>query len=192
MSITEPSNFKDPKSYTPGEVLITTAQIDVRLKELVQEIAARYKGQELLVVGLMKGGLMVTADLTRELYDAGLTDMSISLMTIKSYTDGTTATHQPTIIQDIDVDPKGRHVLIVDDIADTRKSLQLVYDRMIRGQAASVASFVLLDKPKRKEVNFNLDYVGFSIPNIWVQGMGMDTRERGRSDRRVIVGPYTP
>lgn len=190
MSATE-MKFRDPRSYAPGDVLISEKAIDARLTEMAQGIAAEYQGKGLVLVGLLKGAFMVMPMLASKLHDAGLTDMEVSFMTVKSYANGTTATSEPQIIQDMDINPAGRHVLVVDDISDTRRSLDVV-SSLIRGRkAASVRTFVLLDKPDRKEVDFTPDYVGFTIPNVWAQGMGMDTDGEGRCDRRVIVGPHS-
>lgn len=190
MVVREQLQFNDPNSYTPGDILVSDEQVTTRLRELASDIAKQYEGKELLVVGLLKGGFMVTSDLVKELHDKGLTDMEITFMGMKSYLSNTTAVQEPVLQHDIDINPKGRHVLLVDDIADTRRSLLAAHTRMTEGGAASVASFVLFNKPERKEVDFPLDFIGFTIPNIWLQGRGMDTREKGRGNRRVIVGPY--
>jgi hypoxanthine phosphoribosyltransferase len=186
-----PVHFKSPQEYVPGEVILSAEQIDTRLTEMAQEVAEKYApGDRLVVVGLLKGAFMVTPILAAKLHEAGLTDVEVSFMTIKSYSDGTTATSEPKIVQDMDINPHGRKVLLVDDIADTRRSLK-VASNLIRDKGVeSVETLVLLDKPDRQEVDFTPDYIGFTIPDIWVQGMGMDTNEGGRCDRRIITGPY--
>lgn len=189
---TSPFRFRNPQDYAPGDVILSAEQIDTRMTEMAHEVAEKYTvGDRLVVVGLLKGAFMVTPMLAAKLHEAGLTDVEVSFMTIKSYTEGTTATSEPKIVQDMDINPHGRRILLVDDISDTRRSLK-VASNLIRDKGAeSVETLVLLDKPERQEVDFTPDYVGFTIPDIWVQGMGMDTNERGRCDRRIIKGPYT-
>ena len=94
------------------------------------------------------------------------------------------------ILHDMDISSAGRHTLLVDDILDTGKTLWVI-DALIRGRdAASVASAVLLDKPSRRKVAYEADYVGFEIPDLWVQGYGMDSDEIGRAGQDIIKGPY--
>ena len=192
MSERFPIQFKTPEEYAPGDVIISSEQIDTRLTEMAEQIARKYHvGDQLVVVGLLKGAFMVTPLLASKLHDAGLTDIEVSFMTIKSYTDGTRATSEPRIVQDMDINPHSRRVLLVDDISDTRRSLKVASNLINDKGAKSVETLVLLDKPDRQEVDFTPDYVGFTIPDIWVQGMGMDTDEAGRCDRRIIKGPYS-
>lgn len=183
------SVFKDPKDYKPGDIIISSAAIEQRLEQLVQEIVQKYTGKQLLVVGLLKGAAWITVDIFTRLYQKDITDAQLSFMRVKSYAEGTTSQKEPTIAEDLDSDPKGRHVLLIDDICDTGKSLQVVHRLLQNRKAASVATFVLLDKPSRRKVDFTPDYIGFSIPNIWVQGRGMDTDEWGRGNPDIICGP---
>ncbi len=188
--LTESPRFRSPEQYLPGEVLISHEQIQERLEEMSEEIAKKYKGDKLLVLGVLKGAFRITADLAGMLHDKGLTDLELSFITIRSYPTGTQAVSEPRIIQDMDLNPLDRHVLIVDDVSDTDRTLQVV-DQLTRSRgASSVETLTLLDKPARREVDFNPTYTGFTIPNIWVQGYGMDTDELGRAEKNVIVGPY--
>jgi hypoxanthine phosphoribosyltransferase len=186
----EAVTFRNPEEYGIGEIILSDEQINQRIAELAQDIATTHNGKQLLVVGLLKGGFRVTSDLVTQLHDKGLTDVEITFLKTKSYLDKTEAQQEPEITQDMDINPEGRHILLVDDIADTGKSLKMVEENLSARGAESIASFVLLDKPSRREVDFVPTYIGFTIPNIWVQGRGMDTNEKGRADRHIRRGPY--
>ena len=190
MSVLKTLQFKKPQEYKPGDVLIPQAIIQERIKELSAEIAEKYKGRQLLIVGVLKGAFKIVADLTSELHRQGVTDLEISFITMKSYPDGTKAKYEPRIVQDMDISSEGRPVLLVDDVLDTRRSLAVVHKLIKSRGAISVESFALVDKPERRQVDYKADYVGFTIPNIWLQGYGMDTAEFGRAEPNIIVGPH--
>jgi len=190
MSTAKTLQFKKAGEYKPGEILIPNELITERIKELAFNIAKKYKGQRLLIVGILKGAFKITADLTSELHRQGLTNLEISFVTLKSYPDGTKAKYEPQIVQDMDLSPEGRAVLLLDDVLDTGRSLEVVH-RLIKDRgAASVESFVLVDKPDSRQVSFKADYVGFTIPSVWIQGYGMDTGEIGRAEPNIVAGPY--
>jgi hypoxanthine phosphoribosyltransferase len=190
MSVLKTLQFKKPQEYKPGDVLIPQAIIQERIKELSAEIAEKYKGRQLLIVGVLKGAFKIVADLTSELHRQGVTDLEISFITMKSYPDGTKAKYEPRIVQDMDISSEGRPVLLVDDVLDTGRSLAVVHKLIKSRGAISVESFALVDKPERRQVDYKADYVGFTIPNIWLQGYGMDTAEFGRAEPNIIVGPH--
>ncbi len=190
MSAVKTLQFKKAEDYKPGDVLISYEFIQERIKQLSFEIAGKYKDKQLLIVGVLKGAFKIVADLTSELHKRGLTDLEISFITMKSYPDGTKAKYEPRIVQDMDISSEGRPVLLVDDVLDTGRSLQVVHKLIKSRGALSVESFALVDKPERRQVDYKADYVGFSIPNIWLQGYGMDTAELGRAESNIIVGPH--
>ena len=182
--------FRSEEEYKLGEIILSEGEITHRIGEVAWDIANEYKGKRLLVVGLLKGGFQITSDLIKELHRDGLTDLEITFLTTKSYFGETSTQQEPKILQDIDINPLERHILLVDDIADTGRTLQIVDAALQKGGALSIASFVLLDKPSRREVSYKPTYVGFTIPNIWVQGRGMDSNEIGRADAHIRRGPY--
>ena len=181
--------FKSPQDYKPGEILIPHLIIRERIKEIAGEVVGDYKDKELLVVGVLKGAYKLISDFTHDLHEQGLNNICLSFLTLRSYSDGTSS-RETNLSQDIDINPKGKHVLVVDDILDTGKSLEFITKLIKSKGAKSVKSFVLLDKPSRRAYNFHADYIGITIPNIWVQGYGMDTDEVGRAEPNIIVGPY--
>lgn len=185
-----PIKFKPRSKYKPGEILITYEQIQQRIEDLAPSIAKKYKGKKLLIVGILKGAFKVVSDLSSGLHKAGLKDLEISFIAMKSYPDGTRAKYQPRIIQDMDINPQGREVLLVDDVLDTGRSLDVIHNLIKDRKAKSIKSFALIDKPERRQIPYKADYVGFTIPDVWIQGYGMDTGEVGRAEPNIIVGPY--
>lgn len=177
------------KPYKPGETLISQHRIQKRVREIAQRIAQDYRGKDLVIVGIMKGTYVLLADLTRELYSAGLKTFLVGFITAKSYGSGTVSKKDPNITDQIDIELKNRNVLMVDDIVDTGKTLKTVIESL-KKKTLSIRSFVLLSKDERREVSFEPDYYGFKIPNVWVQGYGMDTDEKGRGNRDIIIGEY--
>ena len=196
-SLAERIHFRDPKDYKKGDVVITNEQIQERLQEIVPEIVARFSGQRLLVLGILKGGRIVTDELVDYLRNAGMADIEEDFIAIKSYGFGTTATEEPRTTQDLHINPDGRRLLVVDDIGDTLKTFKFVTSGLKSRGALEVATFALLEKPERREVDFPLDYTGITVPNMWLQGHGMDAgfktlRDVGRDDFDIRRGPWNP
>lgn len=183
------SGYKPVDQYRPGDVVLSNDRIQTRYPEVAQEIAERYKGKNLLIVGIMKGALIVMADLSRELHRAGLDDQEWSLITISMYRNGTEAEEEPRLLQDMDISPQGRHVLLVDEVFDSGVSLEFAYNLVNSRNPASLASCVLVEKDGTSEVGFKPDYVIFpNAPKVWMEGVGMDTNQKGRGNPNVIVG----
>ena len=189
-SISMHHQFKDPDEYKIGEVIISDKEIDSRLDQLAAELIKAYKKKHILLVGLLTGAAWLTVDLFERSHVLGLTDGEITFMKVNSYKGGTEAAYDPRIEYDTSINPKGRHILLIDDIADTGKTMQAVLGVLWSKEAASITSLVLLDKPSRREVVYRPNYIGFEIPNIWVQGRGMDSDGYGRGDPNIRKGPY--
>jgi hypoxanthine phosphoribosyltransferase len=182
--------FDSPESYKEGDILISAAEIDNRLDELIPQLVKEYKDKQLLLIGLLTGAAWFTVDVLERLHVSGVTDAQLTFMKVSSYRNGTTATTTPRIEHDVVINPKGRHILLVDDIADTGKTLSEVSTLLQSKEAATFKTFVLVDKPSRREVTFIPDFCGFVIPDIWIQGRGMDTDGYGRGDPNIRKGPY--
>ncbi|SRR5258708_6312779 len=182
--------FKNPDEYKEGDIIVSSEEINKRLDELVPQLAKEYRGKRLLLVGLLTGAAWLTVDLLERLHVLGMTDAQLTFMKISSYRNGSTATYEPRIEYDMLINPQGRHILLVDDIADTAKTLTAVIALLKSKDVATVKSLVLVDKPSRREVIYKPDYCGFEIPNIWVQGRGMDSDGYGRGDPNIRKGPY--
>ena len=165
------------------EVLLSEADIHTRIAELCREIERDYEGRELLVVGVLKGAVMVMADLSRELRR----HVEMDWMAVSSYGAGTQSSGVVRILKDLDTDLSGRDVLIVEDIIDSGLTLSWLRENLESRGAASVEICALLRKPEAAKVEVDARYVGFEIPNAFVVGYGLDYAERYRNLRAVAV-----
>ncbi|HEX8973566.1 hypoxanthine phosphoribosyltransferase [Oryzihumus sp.] len=167
-------------------VLITEEEIHAKLDELAGKIWADYEGKDLLLVGVLKGAVMVMADLMRALPGTAPVDW----MAISSYGSGTKSSGVVRILKDLDADITGRHVLIVEDIVDSGLTLSWIKSNLESRNAASVEICTLLRKPEAAKVEVDVKYVGFDIPNEFVVGYGLDYAEKYRNLR--VVGTLAP
>jgi hypoxanthine phosphoribosyltransferase len=165
------------------KVLYTEDDIQQRLGELAATIEKDYEGKELLLVGVLKGAVMVMADLARHFGR----HVEMDWMAISSYGSGTKSSGVVRILKDLDTDINGRHVLVVEDIIDTGLTLNYLV-RYLRGKSpATLRICTLLDKPARRLVDIPVDYQGFEIPDQFVVGYGLDYSERYRNLKFVGV-----
>ncbi|QPZ37627.1 hypoxanthine phosphoribosyltransferase [Paramicrobacterium chengjingii] len=165
------------------KVLVTEEQIDAKLEELASHIDADYAGKDLLLVGVLKGAVMVMADLSRHLGH----NVQMDWMAVSSYGASTKSSGVVQIRKDLDTDISGRHVLIVEDIIDSGLTLSWLLDNFASRGAASVEVCALLRKPDAAKVTIDCKYVGFDIPSDFVVGYGLDFAERYRNLRDVAV-----
>jgi hypoxanthine phosphoribosyltransferase len=159
------------------KVLLTREQLDERLTTMAAEIDADYAGQDVLLVGVLKGAVMVMADLARKLH----TPASMDWMAISSYGSGTKSSGVVRIMKDLDTDILGRHVLVVEDIVDSGLTLSWLMANLSTREPASLKIAALLRKPGAAKVDIETAYVGFDIPNEFVVGYGLDYAERYRN-----------
>ena len=157
-----------------GEVLIGEEALQSRIETLGAEISRDYAGQDLLLVCVLKGGVMFLVDLMKHI----TIPHSIDFMAISSYGTGVRkSTGIVRILMDLSTDITGRNVLIVEDIIDTGHTLDYLLDLLKTREPASLSICCLLDKPSRREVPIPVDYLGFSIPDKYVFGYGLDLDE---------------
>ena len=168
------------------ETLYTEEQIVARLKEMAAQIEKDYEGEDLLLVGVLKGAVMVMADLARELKR----DVEMDWMATSSYGTSTESSGVVRIVKDLDTDLNGRHVLIVEDIIDTGLTLSWLITNLRSRGPASVEIATLLRKPDAQQMDVEVKYVGFDIPNAFVVGYGLDYNERYRNLR--CIGTLAP
>ncbi len=159
------------------KVLVEETEIATRIQELAAEIDADYADRDLLVVGVLKGAVMVMADLSRALHVPAQMDW----MAVSSYGSGTKSSGVVRILKDLDRDITGRHVLVVEDIIDSGLTLSWLLRNLRSRGPASVEVFALLRKPDAAQVDVSVRYVGFDIPNEFVVGYGLDYAERYRT-----------
>ena len=163
------------------KVLLSEEQIQDRLVGMAQEIGRDYAGEDILLVGVLKGAVMVMADLARSL----ARHVEMDWMAISSYGHGTTSSGVVRILKDLDTDISGRHVLVVEDIIDTGLTLSWLIANLRSREPASVQICTLLRKPDALQMSVDVKYVGFDIPNEFVVGYGLDYADRYRNLRQV-------
>jgi hypoxanthine phosphoribosyltransferase len=159
------------------QVLITKEEIDAKLAELAAKIDAEYAGKDLLIVGVLKGAVMVMADLARALS----TPVTMDWMAVSSYGAGTQSSGVVRILKDLDTDIKGKHVLIVEDIIDSGLTLHYLMRNLKARRPASLEVCALLTKPERLRVDLSPRYVGFEIANRFAVGYGLDHAQHYRN-----------
>jgi len=159
------------------KVLVTAEQIQARIGELAAEIDADYDGRDVLLVGVLKGAVMVMADLARALHAPAEMDW----MAVSSYGSGTQSSGVVRILKDLDRDISGRDVLVVEDIIDSGLTLSWLLRNLRSRGPASVEVCALLRKPDAAQVDVDVRYVGFDIPNEFVIGYGLDYAQRYRN-----------
>ena len=171
------------------EVLIPADRIASRIEALAREIAAAGL-DNLLVVPILTGSFVFSADLLRGLNSAGLTP-EVDFLSLASYRKGTHSSGSVDILRDLELDAEGRNVLLVDDILDTGRTLAFAKDLVAARGARSIKSCVLLNKRVRRAVSIEADFVAFECPPVFVVGYGMDLAHRYRElpfVGRVVTG----
>ncbi|WP_459349153.1 hypoxanthine phosphoribosyltransferase [Cellulomonas olei] len=167
-------------------VLLTEEQLGARLDEIAAQIDADYAGQEILLVGVLKGAVMVMADLARRIS----TPLAMDWMAVSSYGSGTKSSGVVRILKDLDADLTGRHVLVVEDIIDSGLTLSWLLANLRSRGPATVEIATMLRKPDAAKVEVDVRYVGFDIPNEFVVGYGLDYAEKYRN--LPFVGTLAP
>ncbi len=171
-----PVPIPDSVSY----VLLDEATIERRVQEMADEISVDYEGihnEDFLLVGVLKGSFIFLADLARRL----TVPHRVDFIALSSYADSAESTGAVRLIMDTRADVAGKHILIVEDILDTGYTLRYLYRLFEARQPASLRTAVLLTKPDRRQVETPVHYLGFSIPDVWVVGYGLDYADRFRT-----------
>ena len=170
-----------------SDILFTEEQIHAKLAELARRIETDYAGTKPLLVGVLRGAVMVMADLAREL----TIPIEMDWMAVSSYGSGTQSSGVVRILKDLDTDLHGRHVIIVEDIIDSGLTLSWLRANLETRGAESVEIVALLRKPDAAKVEVDVKYEGFQIPNAFVIGYGLDYAEQYRNLRGIgVLAPH--
>ncbi len=169
-----------------AKVLLTSDDIAAKVKQLGEQISKDYDGQNLLIIGILKGAVIFMSDLVREIK----TPHSFDFMAVSSYGVSTKSSGVVRIMKDLERSIEGYHILIVEDIIDTGLTLKYLLENLRSRKPLSVKVCTLLDKPSRRLVEVQPDYNGFSIPDEFVIGYGLDYNERFR--HLPYIGVLTP
>ena len=159
------------------KVLITADELQARIRELAAQIDADYADRELLLVGVLKGAVMVMADLARAIH----LPVQMDWMAVSSYGSGTKSSGVVRILKDLDADITGRHVLVVEDIVDSGLTLSWLVGNLQSRHPASLAICAMLRKPAALRTEVDVAYTGFDIGNEFVVGYGLDYAQRYRN-----------
>lgn len=159
-----------------SRVLYSEEDIKKAVIKIAKEIENDYQGKNVLLIGLLKGAAPFLCDLARNIN----LNLSIDFMTASSYYNGTETTGTVTITKDISTKVEDKHIIIIDDVADSGVTLNYLVEYLKAKNPLSVKTCALLDKPHRRTVDFNVDYFGMIAPNHFVVGYGMDYQEKYR------------
>jgi hypoxanthine phosphoribosyltransferase len=172
-----------PYNETIERTLFSKAEIQAALARLAGQIAADFAGKPLLVLGVLKGALYVTADLVRAIsrLPDGPSELDVDFLVVSSYGNSTRSSGEVRLLKDVDQNIAGKHVLVVEDIIDNGLTLQYLRSLLSGRGPASLKSCVLFDKPYNRRVDVPIDYVGLVTPDEFVVGYGLDYRESYRN-----------
>ena len=158
------------------EVLISEDDVRARVKEMADIITEKYAGEELLLLGILNGSAFFMIELARQLG----CPVEIDFMAASSYGSGKESSGHVIVTKDLERPVEGRHVIVVEDIIDTGRTIKLMTDMLLEKNPASLEVAALLDKPERRTVDFQAEYVGFEIPDAFVVGWGLDIDQKYR------------
>ena len=162
---------------TVGEVMITEEQIRARAAEIGKEISEEFAGEEMLVVGILKGAVLWLADVVKNIDNDNL---GIDFMVVSSYGSSTKSSGVVKIVKDLDSDIAGKIVIIVEDIVDSGITLSYLKRYLSGRNAKAVKICTLLDKPEGRKVELEADYIGFTVPDRFIVGYGLDFDQKYR------------
>lgn len=159
------------------EVLVSEEEIKAKVKELGKQIAEDYKGEDLLLVGILKGAVIFMSELAQNIE----LPVQMDFMAVSSYGKSSTSTGEVRIIKDLDFSVENRNLLIIEDIIDTGYTLSYLMDNLKKRGAKSVKVCTLLDKPDRRKADIHVNYLGFVVPDEFIVGYGLDYAEQYRN-----------
>lgn len=162
---------------TIGTVMITQEQISKRAKEIGRQIEADYRGESVVLIGILRGAVLWMADIMKNVN----LDMRIDFMAVSSYGASTKSSGIVKINKDLDTDIEGRHVIIVEDIVDSGITLNYLKGYLENREARSVRICTLLDKPEGRRVDIDVDYIGFTVDDRFIVGYGLDYDQKYRN-----------
>lgn len=169
------------------KILFTEKEILTRVSELAAEVEKDYKGQDLLLVGVLKGAIVLMSDFSRAMDR----QVEIEWMAVSSYGSGTKSSGVVRILKDLDADVTGRNILVIEDILDSGLTLSWLRSNLESRGAKSVEILTLLRKPEAVKVDISPKYVGFDIPTEFVVGYGLDYAENYRNLREIgVLSPH--
>ncbi len=165
------------------KILLTEEEITAKVLQLGQTISTDYANKELLMVGILKGAMIFMADLVRSVN----IPVEFDFMAVSSYGSANKSSGVVRILKDLEQSIEGRHVLLVEDIVDTGLTLKYLLENLQTREPASLRTCTLLDKPERRQAEVTVNYNGFTIPDEFVVGYGLDYNEKYRNLKDILV-----
>lgn len=165
------------------DVLISTEELTKRIKELGAQISKDYAGKEICLICVLKGGVMFMVDLSKEIE----VPCTMDFMAVSSYGNENVSSGIVKIVKDLDEPIEGKHLLIVEDIIDSGRTLSYLMNILKERKPASIKICTLLDKPEQRVVDVDVEYVGFTIPDKFVLGYGLDYKQFMRNIPYIAV-----
>ncbi|MBQ1476472.1 MAG: hypoxanthine phosphoribosyltransferase [Firmicutes bacterium] len=165
------------KKYSFEEVLISKEQLAAKVAELGAQISKDYEGEELFLIGILKGSVPFMADLMRAI----TLDVEMDFMSVSSYGSGTKSSGVVRILKDLDSDIAGKNVLIVEDIIDSGLTLAYLKEYLAKRNPKSIKIVTMLSKPARRKADLEADYTGFVIDDMFIVGYGLDIDQKYRN-----------
>ena len=162
------------KKYSFEEVLISKEQLAAKVAELGAQISKDYEGEELFLIGILKGSVPFMADLMRAI----TLDVEMDFMSVSSYGSGTKSSGVVRILKDLDSDIAGKNVLIVEDIIDSGLTLAYLKEYLAKRNPKSIKIVTMLSKPARRKADLEADYTGFVIDDMFIVGYGLDIDQK--------------
>ncbi len=159
------------------EVLITEEQLDKRITEIAEQINKDFGSKDITLVCVLKGGVMFMTDVAKKLKQK----VEFEFIDVSSYNGGTVSSGKLTINKDLETSIEGKHVILLEDIVDTGRTLIYLIEYLKEKNPASLKLCTLLDKPSRRVVDVNADYIGFTIPDAFIVGYGLDYAQKYRN-----------
>ena len=159
------------------EILLSEEEVDKRISEIGEQITKDYAGKDVHLICVLKGGSFFMCELAKRIN----LEVSIDFMSVSSYGDDTKSSGVVKIVKDLDESIKDKHVIVVEDIIDSGRTLSYLLQNLSDRKPGSLGLCTLLDKPERRVVDVNVDYTGFQIPDEFVVGYGLDYAQRYRT-----------
>lgn len=170
------------------EVLLSEEEVNARIRELGEQISKEYAGKSIHVIGILKGGSFFMCELAKRI----TVPVTIDFMSVSSYGSSTKSSGVVKVVKDLDESLIGKHVLVVEDIIDTGRTISYLVELLKGKGAADVKLCALLDKPERRVVDVKADYIGFQIPDEFVVGYGLDYAQRYRNLPYIGIVKFEP
>ena len=159
------------------KVLVSEEEVEKRIRDLGEKISKDYEGKQVHLICVLKGGVFFMCELAKRI----TVPVSMDFMSVSSYGDGTTSSGVVKIAKDLDESLEGKDVLVVEDIIDSGRTLSYLLEILKKRNPNSMKLCTLLDKPERRVMDVNVDYVGFNIPDEFVVGYGLDYAQKYRN-----------